>query len=50
MAIPINLMSTKKIWNYAYEQGHAFGIREIGTYLNEVMELVSDILENMHRK
>lgn len=42
--------SAKKIWNYAYEQGHAFGMREIGIYLDEIMELVSDILENTHRK
>lgn len=37
----------KKIWEYAYEQGHASGIHNIMCSLEELLELVSEVLENV---
>lgn len=33
------------IWGYAYDQGHAYGIREIKIYLDEIIEVVKKVLE-----
>lgn len=38
--------SAIKIWNYAYEIGHSCGITEIKIHLDEIIELVSDILDD----
>lgn len=37
--------SAKEIWAYAYDKGHSYGIREIKIHLDEIIELVSGILE-----
>ena len=37
--------SAIKIWNYAYEIGHGFGLHEIKCHLDEIMDLVSEVLE-----
>lgn len=43
--------SAIKIWQYAYERGHAFGFRDIKIYLDEIIDLVSELLyEQYHRK
>lgn len=36
-----------KIWEYAYEQGHSFGIYDIMNCLNDLLILVSEVLENV---
>lgn len=33
------------IFQYAYEQGHAYGITEVKHYLDEIMEVVKKVLE-----
>lgn len=37
----------RKIWEYAYERGHAYGIYDIMSCLEELLELVSEVLENV---
>lgn len=32
------------IWNYAWERGHAYGIREVCCYLEELIDLVDKLL------
>lgn len=37
----------RKIWEYAYERDHAYGIHDIMSCLEELLELVSEVLENV---
>lgn len=37
--------SAKEIWAYAYDKGHSCGIYEIKIHLDEIIELVSGIIE-----
>lgn len=37
----------RKIWEYAYERSHAYGIHDIMSCLEELLELVSEVLENV---
>lgn len=42
-------LSRKKamvLWNMAYDEGHAYGIREIKSYLDELMELAALLLDD----
>ncbi len=42
-------LSRKKamlLWNYAYERGHSYGIREVKSCLDELMELAAGLLQN----
>ncbi len=42
-------LSRKKallLWNYAYEKGHSCGIREVKGYLDELMELATNLLQD----
>lgn len=45
----LSLNSAIKIWNYAYENGHGYGMREIKCYLDEIVDLVSDILDEQNK-
>ena len=46
----ISRESAIKIWNYAYAEGHGCGWNNIKCCLDEIIELVSDILdEQCHR-
>lgn len=40
----ISRNSAIKIWNYAYTEGHSCGWMTIKTYLDEIIDLVSDVL------
>lgn len=46
----ISLNSAIKIWDYAYDQGHGCGIPDIMIYLNDLIDLVSDILGEYDRR
>ena len=35
------------LWNLAYERGHAYGIKEVKSYLDELMELAALLLDDM---
>lgn len=37
----------KKIWEYAYERGHAYGIHDIMCCLEELLVLMDEVLENV---
>lgn len=36
-----------KIWNYVFEKGHSSGFYSIKDYLDDVLTLVSEVLENV---
>lgn len=40
----ISRNSAIKIWNYAYAEGHSSGWMNIKVYLEEIIDLISDIL------
>lgn len=46
----LSLNSAIKIWNYAYENGHGYGMSEIKCYLDEIVDLVSDILDEQNKQ
>lgn len=46
----ISRESAIKIWNYAYEEGHSCGWINIKSYLDEIIDLVSDILDEQYRR
>lgn len=37
------------IWNYAWERGHAYGIREVCCYLEELIDLVDKLLDEVKK-
>lgn len=42
-------LSRKKamlLWNHAYERCHSYGIREVKSYLDELMELAANLLQD----
>ena len=41
----ISRTSAIKIWNYAYAEGHSSGWMNIKCYLDEIIDLISDILD-----
>lgn len=43
----LNRNGAKKIWEYAYKQGHAYGIYDIMCNLEEVMYLIKEVFENV---
>ena len=45
----ISLNSAIKIWNYAYEREHDYGIFDIKCCLDYVTDLISDILDEYNR-
>lgn len=45
----LSLNSAIKIWNYAYKNGHGYGMSEIKCYLDEIVDLVSDILDEQNK-
>lgn len=46
----ISRQSAIKIWNYAYEKGHAYGWIDIKNCLDDIVDLVSDILDEQYRR
>ena len=44
----ISRQSAIKIWTYAYAEGHSCGWVNIRIYLDEIIELVSDILDEQN--
>ena len=42
--------SAIKIWSRAYDKGHGFGFHNIKCYLDELIDLVSEILDEQDRK
>lgn len=46
----ISRNSAIKIWNYAYAEGHSCGWMNIKAYLDEIIDLVSEILDEQDRE
>lgn len=42
--------SAIKIWSHAYDEGHGFGFLAIRSYLDELIDLVSEILDEQDKK
>lgn len=42
--------SAIKIWNRAYDKGHGCGLHDIKCYLKELIDLVSEILDEQDKK
>lgn len=40
----ITIEDAKVIFNYAYEQGHSYGYNEVFSHLDDIMDLVSSIV------
>jgi len=40
----ISLEKAKSLWDYAYEQGHSYGIHDVMCNLYEIMDLASTLL------
>ncbi len=41
----LSVRKAKALWDFAYEKGHAYGIQEIMSRLEEIMELVALMLD-----
>lgn len=46
----ISKKSAIKIWNHAYSEGHSCGFYTIRSYLEELIDLISEILDEQDRK
>ena len=38
------------LWNYAYDEGHSNGIYEIKNYLDSIIDLVSELLNEVNKQ
>jgi hypothetical protein len=43
----ISIVAARKIFDYAYQEGHSYGINSIKTTLYEVIDLINVVLKNM---
>lgn len=46
----ISIAESKKLWSYAYSEGHSDGIYNVINWYNEIVELYLDLLEIRKKK